>query len=196
MIGARELTSSIYGAFRLAALHGDGMEFFNRTPEGFWRSFFAAALVAPGYIAISLLDPDPAAFTSVHDAAVNGLAYVIGWVAFPIAVVPLVRMLDRGDRYIGYIVAYNWAAVPQMLLFAAAGIASRAMSLGPGGVEFLGIMAVVAVIFYYWFIARTALGVDGFAAAGVVVLDLALTMIISAVTGALTGAPIGAVIGQ
>jgi hypothetical protein len=191
MIGGREIFLSISGAFRLAFLHGDGMAFFNRTPEGFWRSFFAAALVAPGYLAIALLQPDTKGFPPFHDAAVGALAYVIGWVAFPLAVFPVVRLLGREDRYIGYIVAYNWASVPQMLLFAAAALAEYGLSPGAAGTQFLGLAAFFAVLAYYWFIARTALAIDGFAAAGLVILDLAVTMIISAVAGALTFVPAG-----
>ena len=127
MNGARELASSVYGAFRLATFHEDGMDAFNVSMRGFWRSFFAALLIAPVYLVFpanstasrtETLDP-------VHDALVNVLAYVIGWVAFPLAMITVTRMLGREERYVGYIVAYNWSAVPQILLLLAAAVVTR-----------------------------------------------------------------------
>ena len=52
MITAREVTAALYGSWRLARLDPGGMAYFNRTVEGFWNSFFAAVIVAPGYIEI------------------------------------------------------------------------------------------------------------------------------------------------
>jgi len=191
MIGTQEVASSIYGAFRLASLHEDGMGLFNRTLDGFWRSFFAAVLVAPGYLAVALLEPDGGVSLSTHDAIVTGLAYVIGWVAFPVAMIPVARMLEREGRYIGYIVAYNWAAVPQMLLFVGVEVVVQGLALGTGTGALIRAAAFLAILAYYWFIARTALAIAGFAAAGVVGLDMVLTLMISAVAGGVTGAPAG-----
>ena len=42
-----EIAYGIYGAWRLARLDVTGMEVFDRTVAGFWKSFFAAVLVAP-----------------------------------------------------------------------------------------------------------------------------------------------------
>ena len=43
----QEVLSALYGAYRLAWFDVSGMTFLNLTVEGFWRSFFAAVLVAP-----------------------------------------------------------------------------------------------------------------------------------------------------
>ena len=44
-----EVLRSLYGAYRLAFLDQSGMAHFNLSVDGFWRSFFAAVLVAPGF---------------------------------------------------------------------------------------------------------------------------------------------------
>jgi hypothetical protein len=49
MPNQEEVLRSIYGAYRLAWLDRSGMSQLNLSVEGFWRSFFAAILVAPGY---------------------------------------------------------------------------------------------------------------------------------------------------
>lgn len=192
MIGARELASSVQGAFRLAALHEDGMEFFNHSQEGFWRSFIAYALVAPGYLMLSLIEPSrgPESAFPIHDALVNILAYVIGCVAFPVAMLPISRLLERSDRYTGYVIAYNWAAVPQMILFVSAAIVAQGLSLGPSLHQTVELSASLAVLVYYWFIARIALDIGMFAAIGVIVLDGVIAFFISSIATILTTPPV------
>ena len=98
----------------------------------------------------------------------EAIAYVIAWVAFPLLMASLARLLDRDDYYIRYIVAYNWAAVLQNLLYipiailAAAGVLSIALS------NTLGLMALALIVAYTWFITRTALEVAAGMAAGIV----------------------------
>jgi hypothetical protein len=190
MISGREISSALHGALRLAAGHADGMEFFNRTQEGFWHSFFAAALVAPGYFILGLLDAENESSISFHDVVVRVLAYVIVWVAFPVAMIPVARLLEREDRYIGYIVAYNWGQVPQMLLFVAMAIVTQGLGFGLVAIGIISIATLGVILTYYWFIARTALNVPGASAAGVVALDVTLTFIISEVARWMTSVPL------
>ena len=118
MIATPEIVSSLTGAVRLALGDTGAMSCFNRTIEGFWNSFFAAVLAAPGYLALALLSFEE---TPIADPLrvflVESIAYVIGWVAFPLAMVYVARALGREKRYVNYIVAFNWAQVPQVLLF-------------------------------------------------------------------------------
>ena len=190
MISLREISSSLFGASRLAAGHTDGMEFFNRTTEGFWHSFFAAVLVAPGYFILGLIDSESIPVVPVHDAMVWILAYVIEWVAYPSLMIAVARLLEREDRYIGYIVAYNWGRVPPMLLFLAVTIIVNGLGFGAMFAGLVGITALGLVLTYYWFITRTALDVPGTTAAGVVALNLTLTFIISEIARYLTNTPL------
>ena len=84
----RDIVYGIYGAWRLARLDPGAMTHFDRTVEGFWNSFFAAVIVAPGYALIILFD---LAQVEVEAGAlriflVQLLAYTTGWVAFPVVV--------------------------------------------------------------------------------------------------------------
>ena len=114
----------------------------------------------------------------------EAIAYVIAWVAFPLLMASLARLLDRDDFYIRYIVAYNWAAVLQNLLYipiailAAAGVLSIALS------NTLGLMALALIVAYTWFITRTALEVAAGMAAGIVGLDFMLNVLINTVVEA------------
>ena len=45
-----EIGRSLYGAWRLLLLDPTGVQWFELSIAGFWRSFFAAALIAPVYV--------------------------------------------------------------------------------------------------------------------------------------------------
>ncbi|MDX2142565.1 MAG: hypothetical protein SFV19_04360 [Rhodospirillaceae bacterium] len=52
----REIVYGVFGAWRLARLDRSAMVHFDRTVEGFWKSFFAAAIVAPAYLILVATD--------------------------------------------------------------------------------------------------------------------------------------------
>jgi len=39
------------------------------------------------------------------------IAYVISWVAFPLLILPVARQLRREDRFLPFMVAYNWSQI-------------------------------------------------------------------------------------
>ena len=55
-----EIAYALYGAWRLARLDSGGMGYFDRSIAGFWKSFFAALLVAPGHILLLVIEFDKA----------------------------------------------------------------------------------------------------------------------------------------
>lgn len=176
-----EIAQSLYGAWRLARLDKGAMVFFDTSEGGFWRSFFAAVLIAPFYGLMLMArytavaqDADPLRF-----ALAESIAYVMSWVAFPLAVEAITRMTNRRDRFCGYIVAYNWAMVIEnaVLIPIAVAMAFGWLPLDAG--QFLWITLIMLILIYLGFIARTALAITGLAAAGFVFLDVALSIVIS-----------------
>ena len=191
-----EIYSSIYGAWRLARLDPSGMRFFSLTIEGFWRSFFAAVIVAPIYIYIRLIRPiarvqmpqQPLDAPVVEgeppvDAGPNLVvdigAYVVGWAAFPVLMILLARLLNLSGQYVSFIVAYNWANVVQWAVFGVAATIAAALGAETGLGVVLNLAALAAVLFYQWFVARTALLTSAYVAAGIVVIDVLLGLIIN-----------------
>lgn len=178
-----DVITSVFGAWRLAHFDARGLAYFDTSERGFWRSFLAAALIAPFYAVLAGLmftesQPLP---SPVRFAIAEALYFAVSWLAYPVVIYELTARLGCRDRFIPYIVAYNWAAVLQNALFlpikilAVAGIWSPTVS---GLVELAALAAVVA---YMWFIARSALGIKPALAAGLVVLDLALSIIIRSI---------------
>lgn len=173
---AVEISYGLYGAWRLARLDPAGMGFFDQSIEGFWKSFFAAVLVAPAHILIFLLQLAELKVSAgpLHIVAVESLIYVISWLAFPFVVFYLAQTLGRAREYRGFVVAYNWAQVIQLLLVLPVSLVVAGGWLPDPIAYLLYIGMLAAVLGYEWFIARTALTLSGSGAAGVVALAFVL----------------------
>ncbi|MEM7025215.1 MAG: hypothetical protein AAF637_21900, partial [Pseudomonadota bacterium] len=156
----QEVLRSIYGAYQLARMDRSGMGQFNLSVEGFWGSFFAAVIVAPGYallvfqeLAAREEEVDP-----VWAFLVETVAYGIGWAAFPVIAIFLTQLLGLSRNYAAMIIAANWAAVVQICVFLAA-ILLGSLLPALGGLAVFG--ATIAILFYQWFVIRTALDTTG-----------------------------------
>lgn len=194
-LSAERAAQYLRGAWRLFRFDRQGFGAFENTPEAFWQSFWCAALVSPLWtIGLWLRalgsggDPGAAPDAGpsfLRVATVEVIAYVMVWVAFPLAMVHIVRFLDRQDRYFGYFAAYNWVNAPQVLLTVAVS-ALLATGLFPGD---FGLIVNIAALFYsfgvLWFLARAGLDLPGGTATLVVVIDVLLNQLVFTVGGEL-----------
>lgn len=180
MTFSNEALKALYGAYRLARLDPRGLSYFNLSEQGFWRSFKAAGIVFPMYFLLMAIryGVDDIDTSLGRYMSVELIAFVIGWVAFPVAMVGIARQFERTRHYMRYIIAYNWAAVLQNGLYIPIAILSVTGQLtGAGG--FLVLLAMVMIIFYTWYVAKTALEISGPAAAGVVAFDFVISFAIN-----------------
>lgn len=179
MITAREASYSLFGAWRLAHLDPRGMEYFDVSVEGFWRSFWAAAIAGPIYaVVIALkLARQEIELDVLRFLLIEAIGYVILWTAYPLAAWYLIAALGRSNRYTGYIVALNWANVVQFALTlpVVTLIAADGLPAPLAGILRLAVLA--AVLYYHYFIARTALEVDAPVAVGLVFTDFAVSFL-------------------
>lgn len=177
---AAETALALYGAYRLARFDASGMRFFETTIEGFWRSFFAAVLVAPFYAIIVALELaeriEP--YEPVWAIVVLVVAYAASWAAFPIVAIFITRLLGLSPRYVPFIIAYNWASVPQTLVYFPVIMISAAHLVPPALAEFLLLAAFLYILVYQWFVTLTALETTGLTAAGIVIVQVLLDLLI------------------
>jgi hypothetical protein len=172
-----EVQLAVGGALRLARGDQSGLGFFDTSIDGFWRSFRAGLICYPLYLLLLSFRIDPSIWAAsglVPILAAETIAYVISWVAFPLLILPLAHWLDRDNRFIPFMVVYNWSQIPQAVLFVLIGLDGATGLLPPSVVQLSGLLAVIAVLVYQWFIARVALAVTGAQACLVVILDLIL----------------------
>lgn len=196
MPSVAELLRSIDGAFRLFLFDPRGLEDFDQTVAGFWRSFFAAFLLAPVYLWLSVVQHDLArAFSAIDtegEAAImpalattlvaDAIAYPIYWAVFPLAMIPLARLLDITARYVPFITVYNWSSVVAVGVQLVPFVLYRVGLLTAENVAAPIFAALVIASVYRWFIARVALGIGGFGALGLVFIDLLLALFIARLT--------------
>jgi hypothetical protein len=176
-----ETAKALYGTYRFARFDPDAMDYFRNTNGAFWRSFKAALYIAPFYAALLLMRYSMGEVSSPMGRfiVVEALAYIIAWLAFPVIVEPLTKSMGRGDRFVRYIIAYNWAAVLQNLLYMPLAMLSVSGALPPGGAGLMGFVVLLMIMTYTWFITRTALQISGSRALGLVALDFALSFLIN-----------------
>ena len=179
-----EIIRSLYGALHLARGDTSGMAFFNATEQGFWRSFTAAILIAPLFALLLTIryHVNEAGVSLLRFTAIETIAYVVSWVAFPLLLFHLTDILGIGHRFIRYIVAYNWASVLQNLLYLPFALLVEAHLVQGAGSTFFGIILFGLVLLYTWFVTRTALEVTNLLAAGLVMIDLVLSIFINTIT--------------
>ncbi|HEY3909652.1 MAG TPA: hypothetical protein VGM07_07155 [Stellaceae bacterium] len=183
-----EVRSALVGCLRLAKGDRRGLAYFDRTLDGFWRSFLAGVLSYPLYLFLLTTRVSLAQWQAaggVRVVLVETIAYVIAWVAFPLIMLSVLRWIGREHRFFDFMVPYNWSQLPQSLLFVLVGLDSASGLLGDPIAQALEVAAAIAVLVYEWYIARVALQTTGLAATLVVLVDLVLGLIVSRAAGSL-----------
>jgi hypothetical protein len=149
-----------------------GMNWFNLTIEGFWRSFFAAVPVAPFFASLIYLDlsAQPETINVGWAATVSMVVYGLSWALVPVVAIGVTKMLDLSPGYVPLVVAYNWVSLPQILLQTLVSLIGTTGLVPEGLSGFLMIVAVVYILVLEWFVVRTALQTTTATAIGIVLL--------------------------
>lgn len=171
----KEIIRSIQGAWLLARFKPEGMAWFNITADGFWRSFFAAVLLAPFFAVPSAIFYAEATVSLGRYVAADIAHYVLAWIVFPVAMIYVARALNLTDRYVGFIIAYNWSAVIREVVFLPLFLAV-AYAGASWAIMFLWLSAGVYFVLIAIFIVRTALGTTLAVGIGITVLDFTLAI--------------------
>jgi hypothetical protein len=183
------IAAGLQGAFLLARGNAHGIALVETTPAGAARSFWAAAICLPGFIALRLLhwsatgEPEggvPLAF------AAELVAYVIAWAGYALASRPLADAAGRLPHWPRFIAAWNWANVVQYLVLLALTVPA-ALGVPTLLAQALGLAALGYAVWLEWFVAKVALDVTGGRAAGFVALDLALGIFLGGLVQRMAG---------
>ena len=183
-----EMRLALAGTLRLARGDRGGLTCFDRSLDGFWRSFRAAFISYPLYLVLLTMRvgmPEWHRSGGLRIVIVETIAYVIAWVAFPLIMLAVTRWLGREHRFFDFMVPYNWSQVPQSALFVLVGLEAESGVLSAPVAQTIDIAAAAAVLAYEWYIARVALETTGLAAVFVVFIDLVLGVVVSHIAGGL-----------
>lgn len=181
MIPSRqEILYRLFGALQLARLDAGGAQYFEESPRAALRSFFAAVLVAPAFLATILLAREAAPpADGIEIAAVLLLSYSLLWSAYPMIAYRICQAIGREQAFFRYLAAGNWASVIAyhfqlvILIFIAGGLVPEVLT------PLVELALHVCLLGYSWFICRSCLKVSGLAAAGFVVLRFVVNMLVA-----------------
>ncbi len=189
MLTLREASYALFGAWRLAHFDAQGAAYFDRSPQGALRSFWAAGLLLPAYAVLVLLhlSDRPPALGASGVILAHGIGYLVGWTAFPVAMIWIARLLDREEEYFGFLAMYNWSQTLVVLAVLPIAALRSSQALPAPATDLIGLLVDVAVMAYLWFIARAGLRVGPFAAVGLVVADLAISALVWGAIDSLVG---------
>lgn len=175
---SRSMVSGLHAALLLARGRPDGLRYAETDLAGAARSFWAIVVALPAFVFLRVVG-NAATPAPVHDFALDLLSYIIGWIGFALLSRPVVEAIGAAPRWSRCIVVWNWCNVIQYLLLVLAAV--------PGllGAPLLvqQVATVVAIgwaLWLEWFAIKLALEVTALPAVGLVALDLAIGLALTA----------------
>jgi len=178
-----ETLLALAGLWRFAREGAPALRWFDRSLDGFWRSFGVAVIVAPlqaALIATHTAAPaDGAGWFGLITTEAS--SYVILWVAFPLALYYIVARAGRLLPYVDFVIVYNWINIPWAVVGLAIALLGRIGLIGDTTEQVLMAIFELGILCFEWFIARQTLRLGGLACAGLVALDFAILIVVESV---------------
>ncbi len=179
MIDSERFAQVLRGFWLLAKLEEGGLSFFEKTYAGFLRSFFPALILAPLHAihaAAQYMTATPAPSLSVT-VIVETLAYILTCTLFPFVMMYVTRSMNKADRFLTYIVPYNWLQLPIGLVVLPLILLADFQVLDNEAIGALNFIILGLFVMYGTFLALIALDVKTSTAFGIVVLDIVLGLL-------------------
>ncbi len=180
MIDLRAPFFGLAGAGRLVRLDISGAQMMMGGVQGFWASlYWSAGLVLPFYLLLILLRFDPSQTEGWRYLIANGETYVLAWLTFPIVMERISFFINRRERYLDFIIGYNWLGCLYNLMYLLVGLAQASKMIGWEGASAISIGLMVAGLVWTGHLAKKTLDIPYSAAVGIVVLDLFISLLMS-----------------
>ena len=194
IVTADEVGRSLKGAVDLLNRRVEGLNAFDMSEQGFWRSFAAIWLTLPAYV-VSLaferlrlgLAPDGNLLDHAGLDLMVAAGHVASFVALPLVMVVIARRLNLTGAYVPFVIVTNWINVGGLLVLS---VPATLLLLGwatPALASAFTLAFAVVILRLQWFATKVTLGVSGSLAAAVVGLGILLNVGISSVLHGLTG---------
>ncbi len=165
------------GALMLARGRAMGIALMPITAEAAGRSFWAAALCLPCFMMLRFLLGEQPLTGRLAVAELTG--FVAGWAAYALATLPLATACGRQALWPRFLATWNWVSLVQYGIIV---LLSLVVGELPGllgqGVQLAGLGYA---LWLQWFATGLALQVAGRHAAGFVLLDLMMGLVLSSV---------------
>jgi hypothetical protein len=180
MSSVSTVTSGLYAALRLARGRADGVVLVPGDRKTIVRSFWSIALCLPtvtGRLLMSWADTGIPA-DAVHLVAREVIVFVLGWLVFVEVSHRLAPMIGRAERWGRFIAVWNWCNVIEGVLVILGGIPGTfgAPAMIDQACE---LIAIGWALWLEWYATRLTLGIGPLAAAGLVLLDQSIGIMLA-----------------
>jgi hypothetical protein len=162
------ITAGIAGALLLARARPEGYALMETTAAGAWRSFVAAVICLPAFLALRLLSATGT--FGLRGLATDVIGYVIAWVGFALISLVIADAWGRHNVWPRFITAWNWITIVQYLVLLAT-VLPGAWGLPAILANALALIGLGYALWLGWFVARDALGITGVRALVLLVAD-------------------------
>ena len=169
---ASSVTTGLHAALLLARGRTEGLRLVATDAHATTRSFLAMILCVPMLIAMRLVTLAPAApgVSFEHAVLRDLLVFTVSWVGFVLLTHQIAGRLGLGQRWPGFVAAWNWCNLLENLLVF---LGSLPALLGIPSVFAAAaqLFALGWALWIEWYVTRTALGVGAMVAVWMVLLD-------------------------
>ncbi|WP_420412241.1 hypothetical protein [Roseibium sp.] len=194
MISTSEIRAALDGSWLLLRNQPQGMNYFDQSTQGFWRSFLVIFLLAPVFLVSALAEKKLLISENVILSEVfpentywlaQFLSLGIEWVMLPLVLAVLAGPIGISRQYVPFIVVRNWTSLLAYVPYLVTGLLYL-MGIIPSGIMvLLSFTCLIVVLWYRFLIARIALQASASLAIGIVFLDILILLIIRELAGRL-----------
>jgi len=174
--------SSLIGSLELAQFDDKGLDRFDLSRSGYWRSFSAVLVAVPVYLLVLyLLNTTALRYQRLPESyQIALIAYLAKWAVFAVIMLPISHLLGARDHYFSAMTVYNWCNPVARSFFLPAYAASAAGLANIATLQLLIIVSFALAGTYLAYIFRTALQLPFPKVVAIVLLDFFLERIMLA----------------
>ncbi|MGO4386582.1 hypothetical protein AB4Y85_03515 [Microvirga sp. 2YAF29] len=189
IVTADEVNRSFKGAIDLLHSRAEGLKSFDMSERGFWRSFAAIWLTLPAYIISLAIErmrigavPNGALLGNLWIDTVVALGHVGGYIALPLAMIFIARVLRLTSRYAPFVIVTNWISVIGLLVLS---VPAMLLLLGwatPPLASLFTLAFAVILVRVQWFATKATLGLSTLPALAIVLFGILLNAGVESLT--------------
>jgi hypothetical protein len=187
MSSVSTVTSGLSAAFRLARGEPDGAVTMMGDRNTIVRSFWAIALCLPSVVCRLLMSWTTTGLPrgAMHLAAREVIVFILGWLVFVELTHRLAPMIGRADRWGRFIAVWNWCNVIEGVLIVVGGIPG--MFGAPAIIDqAFELVSLGWALWLEWYATRLAFEVSPVTAAGLVLLDQSIGILLASIAMSVT----------
>ncbi|MBT5185523.1 MAG: hypothetical protein HOH19_07260 [Kordiimonadaceae bacterium] len=183
------ILNSILGSWKFVQAKPSAMEYLDQSSDGFWKSFWAIAVMAPVFVLWAIFNTRNEVLNSATGIEISypflseGIFFIIALPFTAFVMIYFTKFMKISENYSSMVIAYNWVSAMIYVI-----MALITMILLSGFIsEQISAIILMMIRFYFgfyvlWFTLKSSLKIGGFLSFGVLIfvklLDTSLLVIL------------------